>query len=162
MKFILRHTLKSETQYASKILANLNWFTKNGYKIKLPKDIGPDSKQNKINKAIINDFQAANKIFQKIKPEIEQILIRNQEILENFFSCFDYSIPNKVMVYFTIYGPGGSYSPPDKIIVMLKDDPEWILKMIIHEVLHIIIEKPFIKKFNILHWEKEFIVDRLF
>ncbi len=161
MKFILLHSLEKEIQYVSEILAKLSWFSQNGYKIKLPEGVNQDYKKKVVKEAVISEFQEANKIFKKIKPEIEQILIKNQNTIKSFFSFFDYDIPDKVIVYFTIYGPGGSYSVPNKIIVMLKNDPEWILKMIIHETVHIIIEEPFIKKFVISHWEKEFIVDRL-
>ena len=161
MKFILRHSLENEIQYALKMLARLSWFTQNGYKIKLPEGINQDDEKEAVKEVVTCEFKEVNKIFQKIKPEIEQMLIKNQNTIKNFFSFFDYDIPDKVIVYFTIYGPGGSYSAPNKIIVMLKDDPEWILKMIIHETIHIIIEEPFIKKFGISHWEKEFIVDKL-
>lgn len=161
MKFILCHSLENEIQHALKMLAKLSWFTQNGYKIKLPEGINQDCKKEAVEKVVAFEFQEVNKLFQKIKPEIEQILNKNQNTIQKFFSYFDYDIPDKVIVYFTIYGPGGSYSVPDKIIVMLKDDPEWILKMIIHETIHIIIEEPFIKKFSISHWEKEFIVDGL-
>lgn len=161
MKFILCHNLKNETQHILEILTKLNWFTQNGYKIKLPEGINQDYKKEVVKEAVTREFQDANKIFQKIKPEIEQALIKNENTIKKFFSSFDYDIPDKVTVCFTAYGPGGSYSIPNKIIVMLKDDPEWILKMIIHETIHIIIEEPFIKKFGISHWEKEFIVDEL-
>lgn len=161
MEFILCHSLENEIQHALKMLAKLNWFTQNGYKIKLPEGINQCYEKGVVEEVVTFEFQEANKLFQKIKPEIEQILNKNQNKIKKFFSFFDYDIPDKVIVYFTIYGPGGSYSIPNKIIVMLKDDLEWILKMIIHETIHIIIEEPFIKKFGILHWEKEFIVDEL-
>ncbi len=161
MKFILCHSLENEIQHALKMLAKLSWFTQNGYKIKLPEGINQDYKKEAVEEVVAYEFQEADRLFQKIKPEIEQTLNKNQITIKNFFSFFNYDIPDKVIVCFTIYGPGGSYSVPDKIIVMLKDDPEWILKMIIHETIHIIIEEPFIKKFGISHWEKEFIVDGL-
>ncbi len=161
MKYILSHTIKNEIKYASKVLDKLNWFNENNYKIKLPKGIKPGDNKKTIEKTVANEFQTANKSFQKLKPKIEQILSQNKTTIEKFFSNFNYKVPNKLIVNFTIYGPGGSYSTPNKMIIMLKNNPQQIVKTIIHETIHLIIEEPFIKKFNISHWEKEFIVDEL-
>lgn len=161
MKYLLRYTLKNEIQYAKKIISNLEWFIRNGYKIKLPKGININSTENEIRNAVIKEFSINKKKFDKIKLQLNQSIKKHQKTINNFFSYFGYNIPQKINIYFTNYGPGGAYFPPDKAIIMIKGSAEWILQMIVHETIHIIIEKPFIKKYNISHWEKEAIVDIL-
>ncbi|PLX27849.1 hypothetical protein C0583_01270 [Candidatus Parcubacteria bacterium] len=161
MNFTLHYTLKNEIEHARNMVSKLGWFEKNGYKIKLPNRIDINSSNDEIIKAVETEFPSANKIYTELKPQLKRLIVENTKIINYYFSLFGYNTPDTVNVYFTIYGPGGSYSPPNKISVMLNNSPNWILKMIIHETIHIIIEQPFIKKYNISHWEKEAIVDAL-
>ena len=131
MKFSLHYTARNEIQYAGKMISKLSWFTKNGYKILLPKQIDENSKKSELSQTVLREFQVAKRTFDKIKFQLKKDLEKNRKTIDAFFLCFDYKVPLKVNIYFTIYGPGGSYFPPDKIIVTLKDNPSWILQMII-------------------------------
>ncbi|MFC1700789.1 hypothetical protein ACFLZ0_01485, partial [Patescibacteria group bacterium] len=59
----------------------------------------------------------------------------------------------------TKYGTGGSYNLPNRIILNFnKKTPNDIIRIIIHEIIHLLIQ-PLIEKFEIEHWPKERIVD---
>lgn len=64
----------------------------------------------------------------------------------------------------TLFGPGGSYLPPDKIIIRVvnKDDMSRAVTNIAHELVHLLIEKEIIEKYGINQKEKEDIVNSLF
>lgn len=157
----MHYTLDNEVQYVKKMVSQLSWFKRNGYIIRLPKGIGDDSNERNIYIRTSREFTNGKKKFDVIRFALRKEIKKHQKTLDTFFLNFDYPLPKNIHVYFTIYGPGGSYYPPNKIIVVLKDSIEWILQTIVHESIHLIIEKPFIKKNNIPHWEKEALVDRL-
>lgn len=73
----------------------------------------------------------------------------------------NYPIQENIIVVLTRYGPGGSYWLPDRIIVKIYNDKRDILEVIVHEIIHLIIEKPLIYKYQIPHREKESLVDYL-
>lgn len=65
-------------------------------------------------------------------------------------------------IIFTKYGITGSYENPNIIIVNIKKFyNEGLLRIIIHELIHLLIN-PYILKYNIEHWSKERIVDLIF
>ena len=161
MKFDLLHTLDGEIENAASMADKLAWFAKNNYTVKLPKYVGANSTREEIAQAVTEEFQQSKEIFDGLAEPLEELLARHEKTLDDFFSNFDYRLPEVIRVRFTSYGPGGSYRPPDRINVMLKDDPQWALQMIVHETIHIIIEEPLIKKFDVPHWEKEALVDTL-
>ena len=67
-------------------------------------------------------------------------------------------------VVLTLYGPGGSYDPRSGRISLLtttrgrfkQSDP---LQTIVHEMVHLGLERPVVKRFGLGHWEKERLVD---
>ncbi|MCW5818255.1 MAG: hypothetical protein KIT84_45070 [Labilithrix sp.] len=68
-------------------------------------------------------------------------------------------------VVLTLYGPGGSYDPDTATITVLttpdgrfKKEP---LHNLVHEMVHIGIERPIVRRFDLTHHEKERLVDRL-
>lgn len=127
MKFILNYTLQNEINYAKNMASKLEWFKKNNYKIKLPKGIDADSTDTEIKNAVEKEFSDSSKLYKNLKSKLNKLITTEEKAIKNFFSCFDYDVPEKVNVFFTIYGPGGSYSPPDKITIMLKNSTTWIL-----------------------------------
>ncbi len=157
----MHYTLESEVHYVKKMVLQAPWFKRNDYNIRLPNGIGDDSNEKNIYSAVSREFTHKKREFNVIRYALRKEIKKHQKVLDTFFMNFDYPLPKNIHVYFTMYGPGGSYYPPNKIIVVLKDSIEWILKMIIHESIHLIIEEPFIKKNNIRHWEKEALVDML-
>ena len=67
----------------------------------------------------------------------------------------------KVKVILTRYGTQGSYIVPDSLIINISNiPPQFLIKTVIHESLHLMIE-PLIKKYSIDHWVKEHIVDSI-
>ena len=68
-------------------------------------------------------------------------------------------IIDKLNVILTKYGTQGSYILPNSVIINIsKVPPEFLIKTVIHESIHLMIEH-LIKKYSVEHWVKERIVD---
>jgi len=68
-------------------------------------------------------------------------------------------------VVLTLYGPGGSYDPDHATITVLttpeggfRKEP---LHNLVHEMVHLGIERPIVRRFGLSHMEKERLVDRI-
>ncbi len=161
MNFLLNYTLENEIKNVEKIVNMLQWFENNSYKILLPVGIKCDSNKDTIATAVEKEFETNQNIFNSLKPALDYLIEQNQVTINTFFSSFNYNVPENITVNFTSYGPGGMYLLPDTAVVMLKDSPQWVLQMIIHETIHLVIEEPFVNKYNLSHWKKELAVDTL-
>ena len=135
-----------------------------GYYPNLPEGINSQSSKSHIIKIVNGDYEENIESYKKIRQKIKRELKEKNKELNSFFNNLDYSIPKKIFVYFTLYGPGGSYLPPKKIIIRFNKGflAKNLLRKIIHETIHLIIEKPVIQKYNISHREKENIVNSFF
>jgi hypothetical protein len=161
MNFSLNYTIENEIENAEKIACKLKWFKENNYRILLPHGINEESTRDEVRLAVRSEFREKEDVFMNLKTDLEEYIERNEEVMEEFFSYFNYDLPEKIIVNFTSYGPGGMYTLPNIAVVILKDSPQQTLQMILHEVIHLIIEEPFVKKYNLSHWEKELTVDTL-
>jgi len=162
MKYSVHYSFKTELQSARKTVKDFEWCKKNGYKVKLPKGINERSPRSALYSAVKKDFLSNRIKINKIKVKVKALLIEHKSEIDNFFSNFGYRVPSLVNIYFTNYGTGGSYVLPNKVIVFFKDSAGWVVRMVIHETIHLIIEEPFIKKYKLNHWEKEAVVDAFF
>jgi hypothetical protein len=82
--------------------------------------------------------------------------------IKNSFSKSSILAQDEYIIYFTKYGTGGSYNLPNTVIINL--NRRWevgMLKTIIHEIIHLAIEKD-ILEYKIEQWQKERIVDLFF
>lgn len=154
MNLIITFSKNFEFRRIKDTLSKMNWFKSNGYNPKLPRNIDLSSSDIQIKNQISKEFNLTiyesieKKIlsdFSKIFPEFET------KIRDNFGN-----IPAHFEVVLTSYGTGGSYSPPNKIILNITNTNH--IKTIVHEIIHLLIEKQ-IQKYGISHWQKERIVD---
>lgn len=162
--FSLFYLSKNELGYVKYVLKKLSWYRENGYKPILPAGINNRSSESEILKAIKNEFGVTAKAYKELKQKVKTELRRKTAKLDAFINLLDYPIPHKILVFFTKYGPGGSYAPPDKITVRFNKNSsvKRITQTIVHEILHLIIEKPVIQRYKIPHWDKENLVNSFF
>lgn len=75
-----------------------------------------------------------------------------------------FSIPEKIKIQITLFGPGGSYLMPDTVIIrcVTGDDIKHAVTNIAHEIIHLIIEKPIIERLQLSQKEKENLVNSIF
>lgn len=141
-------------------LRKLDWFNKNGYSINLPKGIRPTDRrfnQRHIKEAVLEDYKMSE--YEKIGKDIKNKWGKLTDKLTKGLATIDLKPKSLYKVYLTKYGVGGSYNLPNIIIVNFSSKTtSEVLKTIIHEIIHLLIE-PLIVKFKIDHWSKERIVD---
>lgn len=155
------------TYSLSKMKENLSWYFKSlkdmeqeGYEVLLPEgtDVSEDSKEEVIEKAEKQfnpeEYEEAKEELSKAYSEIEE---KFTEYIKNTFN----NRKNTIKAHLTEYGPGGSYHPPNEVIVCFKRfSTNQMLSTLLHEVIHLYIH-PYIKKYEVKHWQKERIVDLL-
>lgn len=161
MKYIFSYDIESEVDYVEELLGDYDWMIKNGYDPNLPKGITKESTKKEIEEAVRKDFPKNKEEFISKVKTITQQLKENKKSIDEFFEAFEYEIPEEVDVWFSFYGVGGSYYVPDRMVVLGSLKAVFIFENIIHETVHLLIEKPLIEKYDISHWRKEMLVDIL-
>ncbi|MFW5853062.1 MAG: hypothetical protein ACOCU8_00285 [Patescibacteria group bacterium] len=151
--------IESEIRRVKETLDNLGWLTKNNYRFLLPSNIKKDASTDDIKQAIENEYnlqiyQIAEKAILKSWEGNNKLLKKINQKLKNSYQL------DEVEVILTAYGTQGSYSTPNSIIINISTGtpPEFLIKTVIHESLHLMIEH-LIKRYSVEHWVKEHIVD---
>ncbi|MCK5632604.1 hypothetical protein KAH94_02565 [bacterium] len=103
-------------------------------------------------------FEIPLKIVCKAENTVSKALKKLAELEKNW----RFKLKPKYEVVITFYGTGGSYWPTGKVLLLaeriFKGDNS-IEEIIIHEIVHIGIEKNIIQKYKLEHWQKERVVD---
>ena len=154
-------SLESEVRRVMETISNLEWFKKNNYRVLLPNNLNINEiTSDSITRMVESEFDIKN--FQEAKVAIRKswegnnVFINkiNKKIIGSF-------LLEKVKVILTRYGTQGSYVVPDSLIINISNiPPQFLIKTVIHESLHLMIES-FIKKYSVDHWVKEYIVDSI-
>ena len=156
-----KHSIDFETQRVLYTYNKLDWFQEKGYKVSWPNNIDLLSKktlsENYIKKIIKEEYKAEE--YKEVKIKIEELWkSKSKEIIENILNA-KLDLKKEYVVYLTKYGVGGSYHLPNKIVLNFKNkDINSLLKIIIHEIIHLCIQF-LIEKYKIKHWQKERVVD---
>jgi len=151
--------IDTELQRVKNTLNEVTWLDNNRYKYFLPASIEKTEKDDEVlTKAIEKEYsstefkEAENAItigWEKRADDVERI----QKIIIGA-SKFD-----ELNLMLTKYGTSGSYRPPNKIIINLKDKiPGHLIKTVIHESIHLMVENLVLKN-KVDHWRKERIVN---
>ncbi len=98
----------------------------------------------------------------RIIPDIANATLK----LQPLSGYWGFTLFPECAILLTRYGPGGSYNPDQGSVVLLtrldgtfkRANP---LHSVLHEIVHIGIEFPIVKKYKLLQWEKERLVDRI-
>ncbi|MFA5413412.1 MAG: hypothetical protein WC348_02635 [Patescibacteria group bacterium] len=158
MPLEIKYNINTEKQRIQSAVKKFSWYKKFGYIPCFPKNINPkiDSLE-KIYTALRKEYKerdykkaadAAKKNFSKIEKDFYGRLgkICGKKIRKSY------------QLILTKYGVGGSYVPPDKIILNINAVSP--LNTLLHEIVHLAIES-YIQKYKINQNEKERIVDSI-
>lgn len=144
-------------------LRNLEWFKKRypDFIINLPEALkdasGTDSSQESILNAVRSEFDPAyyQSIEKSFRDEWEGA---SGEVSRSLRSIFT-EIPSEYNVIITRYGIGGSYNPPNLVILNCEIySVSRLIGVLIHEIVHIYLE-PLIVRYDVQHDTKERLVD---
>jgi hypothetical protein len=176
--FVSIPSADEEAQQLVNIINMYKWFTDNKYFITLPNYPLINSLKNKVLaggslsssevKQVKNFYK--NEIYkqddyQRFFTIVNNVLKTADEQIPGLIrykTTWGFFIPKKYNIRLTLYSPGGLYNSDKGIIIILVQDKnvERVLQTILHETVHIGIEKNIIQKYNIQHWTKERIVDQ--
>jgi len=155
-----KFNIESEVNRVMETLDKLEWLTKNNYKFLLPNGI-KDPKEIKtemIRKLVEDEYNL--KTYQIAESAILKSWEGNNGLMRKINQKMNGSyMLNEITVILTRYGTQGSYIIPNSVIINISNiPPEYLIKTVIHESLHLMIEH-LIKKYSVEHWVKERIVD---
>lgn len=92
-------------------------------------------------------------------------LAHELDAFQRWAARWGFAAPRRYDVALTLYGPGGSYDPEAARVTVLttadgrfKKEP---IHNLVHEMVHIGIERPIVQRFGLSHPEKERLVDRI-
>jgi len=177
-KIIVRaQTADEEFEYLMKVFGKIDFYNQHGYKIPIPNHPFFLNISNNLDSLKSLDIEKARAIFttevynsqffengiKTVKKDIKVVekSIKKMEKWKNWkFKLFP-----KYEIKLTAYGPGGSYDfNRGNIIMKTKESGEFVrvpYHTIVHEIIHIGIEKSIVKKFELTHLEKEGLVDSI-
>ena len=167
IKINIEYSIQKETERVINTISRIDSFIERGYNIRkllFPKNLSYEElklmTKDEIQKLIteeyiIDDYKKNIKYIQdrwlQIGPKLSAGIEKMKIVLIPEFD-----------IIFTKYGITGSYHTPKTIIVNIqKFYLEGLLRSIIHESIHLVIN-PFILSYKIDHWSKERIVDLIF
>jgi hypothetical protein len=154
MKLEFKFGKEFEFNQVKNIISNLNWYVSEGYEVRLPKGISKNSSDEEILKSILLEFDE-NKYIRFANNLSQDFSKVNNEFIKSLKNIFGFA-PREIIVYLTNYGAVGGYSLPNEIVLNINSNEG--IKIFFHETIHLFIEEQ-IKRYNVLHWEKERIVD---
>ncbi len=175
---ILRPQTPLEAFSFIEYLANkLPWFKDNGYNIDLPShpkfeflhtniQVLSEGEKEELKQVFITEVYHKTSFDMALSNlhDAEPVTRKGLDLLSVLAKNWDFHLKQQYNIVLTLYGPGGNYNVTEgRILVKIKENKEipkkWIEKTILHEIVHIGIEESIVQKFNLLHWEKERLVD---
>jgi len=155
--FQFKYSIESETQRIINTIKKWQWYTKNGYKPRLPEGFLIEKiykySKSQIAQLVSNEFvkNDYNLACDKIVNDIKKYCDFSKKI-----SSLGLKPQEKYEIYLTKYGTSGSYKLPNKIVLSIRRENP--VPVLIHEMIHLSIEE-LILKFQINQFIKERIVD---
>lgn len=173
-------TAEDEANYIWQNIKDVVFFDRNGYSVTFPRLIYVDSllnlsRKNQLNESDYNELEKRladsiysindySKGFDKIQNGISTIEYAITQ-LSNQEWGWDFQFFSYYTIKLTLYGPGGSYNNETGVIV-LQAYPNGKFKgynsqinTVIHEIVHIGLEKSIIRRYKLSHTQKERLVD---
>lgn len=156
---ISRNTEKQEVERVFSLFEEMEFYRKNNYQLSLPDNISNDSTNEEIRRQVSSEYN-----LDRFKLNVDEIVMNWRKIEKDFFENIQKVLQiNPLPVYeclITQYGTGGSYNPPNNIILNIRSS-FFGFYAIAHETIHLLIHD-LIEKHNIDHWQKERLVDNYF
>lgn len=175
-------TAEEEADYIWRTLIDITFFEQYNYQLSLPQGaLIEELKAKSRNKQLSDQDQerlrnfVATQVYNKADYQAGYLKIRQQLKLLNKMTRrlkrhkrdWSFQIYDTYKIVLTLYGPGGSFDPDTgQIIVYTTSDGRFktsdnAAHVIIHEVIHIGIEKSIVQDLEVPHALKERIVDQL-
>lgn len=179
---ILIPSAESESEYIWQNIRDIKFFEANNYALALPHHVLIDSLlANSRNESLctadydslralmqrsVYDSTDYTKGYQKIVetiPTIEKAIAILSETKINW----NFALFQQYQIALTLYGPGGSYDPEiGRILLQTTVDGSFKgynnpAYTIIHEMIHIGIDSSIVQRYNLIHTQKERLVDRI-
>lgn len=159
-KINLIYSVEDEKDRVIYTLNKLKWYREKGYSVGLPEGVNENTELGDIRSVVKNEYNEEK--YKEMAESIAEEISKNLKNIPESFEQQGLKLEDEYNVILTLYGVGGSYSPPNNIVVNFrKKDKDSLIKTILHEVIHISIEE-WIQKYGVSHWEKEKLVDLLF
>lgn len=161
IKIDFEYNPESEFKRVSETIGNLEWFKKNNYRVILPSNFDVSmSSPDLIKRTVDTEYNV--EFFQEAKDAINKSWEGNNVFIKKINKKMTgSSLLDKVKIILTRYGTQGSYVVPDSMIINISNvPPQFLIKTVVHESLHLMIES-LIKKYSVDHWVKERIVDSI-
>lgn len=175
-------TAESEAEYIWRTIRDIKFFEQNNYQVSLPQgkfmeDLKTKARNNQLSdedfdqlkifmQKSIYDKSNYIKGYSKIKEQLP-LLNKMLKEIETMPWKWGFKSYDQYQINLTLYGPGGSYDPDEGTILIYTtpkgqfknyDNP---INTLIHEIIHIGIEKSIIQKHHTSHPLKERIVDQI-
>lgn len=177
-------TIEQEATSIWRTINDIVFLEQQGYKINLPTHPTIDSllQKSKAKNFGNTDYEKIyrvldSSIYDKSKYDLALEKVKAQEDLINTLitqlkkekDSWDWAFQtfDQYDVVFTHYGTGGSYDPDLGLVTLFTDEEGKFMRYenpantIMHEIVHMGIEKSIVQKYNISHGLKERIVDRI-
>ena len=141
-------------------IAKRDWYKNFSYKLFSPDGFNLDSKNlSGLKKQIEKEFVPEK--MKRLGKAINDYWLKNSELIDKFLKSVPYDVPDSLIVKLTRYGVGGSYWLPNNIIINVSCSSSAYrhFRTLMHEFVHLLIEKPVIQKNKLRHESKEALVD---
>jgi hypothetical protein len=152
--------VESEINRVKNTLDTLDWLTQNNYRFLLPNDIKDtkDIDAEKVRESVKSEFNL--QIYQTAEAAILKSWKGNNNLIKNINEKMEGSYKlDEINIILTRYGTQGSYKIPNSIVINISNiPPEFLIKTVIHESFHLMIE-PLVKEYSIEHFVKERMVN---
>jgi len=157
---IFKYGTEWELKRVLNTLETKDWLTKNGYRFSLPQGLGDFQSQDidVIKGLIEKEYSPA--AYQIAEAAINRSWDGNCRLMKKINEKLVGSyMLNELNIILTKYGTQGSYIQPNSIVINISTiPPEFLIKTVIHESLHLMIETQ-IRQYDVDHWIKERIVN---
>jgi hypothetical protein len=153
------YDVESESNRVNDAFKRKEHFLKYNYKVRLPEGFSLEGDnlgnlksqiEKEINSPLVND----------VKSDITGNWAKYQSEIINLLDSIGGQIPNEINVVLTKYGVGGSYWPPQKILINV--NYKKYFENFLQELIHCCIEESIIEKYHLDHQQKEGVVDWIF
>ncbi|MFK8006931.1 MAG: hypothetical protein AB8H03_11190 [Saprospiraceae bacterium] len=177
-------TIEQEATSIWRTINDIEFFEKQGYKINLPENdliqsliekskngkFGSDDFSEIYNLLEVNIYKKDNYelALKKVSDQKKMInkLVNELYILQKKWN-WEFKMFENYNIVFTLYGTGGSYDPDLGIVTLFTTSKGEFMNYdkpantIIHEIIHMGIEKSIVQKYNLPHGLKERIADAM-
>ena len=165
MEIEIIYGVEADSNEVKDCLSKADFLRRNGYRAIFPAGVKlGDEFNDDVVKKIEQEHKNNTKRYEEKKKELSDFWANRGKEISKYFKNFRYPAPETVKVFLTAYGTGGTSFLPNMVWIRL-DLSEYEIKSeeaLIHEIIHLCIEKPVVQKYDLNQMEKEKVVDYFF